>query len=223
MSTALSDAPKRDVETSSSASSASSVVAEATTPRADATGVGSTAPARPAPLSYGYKEPWTSKVNFRMLAFAGVLLLLIGYPIYVYFDSVVSGGIHDVGGGYKEVDLKAMSVFPFDQINGTIDDVPQKWRALDGKKVVVYGELWAEQSAGDNLTGFQLCYSIAKCCFSGPPQVQHFVDSRVTPGKEVQYYPNQVKVTGTLHVHVKRNDQKVTSVYQMDVDSVDPA
>src|SRR4051812_46504472 len=105
MSTALSDAPKRDVETSSSASSAGSVVAEATTPRP------SNAPARPAPLSYGYKEPWTSKVNFRMLAFAGVLLLLIGYPIYVYFDSVVSGGIHDVGGGYKEVDLKAMSVF----------------------------------------------------------------------------------------------------------------
>jgi len=64
-------------------------------------------------LSYGFKEPWTSKINFRMLAFAGVLLLLIGYPIYVYVDAAVSGGIHDVGNGYKEVDLKAMSVFPF--------------------------------------------------------------------------------------------------------------
>src|SRR5256885_7327181 len=134
MSTALSDAPERDVQT---VTPVNPVVAEATTPRTESTGA-APAPARPAALSYGYKEPWTSKVNFRMLAFAGVLLLLIGYPIYVYVDSVVSGGIHDVGNGYKEVDLKAMSVFPFDQINGTIDDIPQKWRALDGKKVVVY-------------------------------------------------------------------------------------
>jgi len=217
MSTALSDAPKPDVQ------KANPVVAEATAPRTESTSAAPPSGARPAPLSYGYKEPWTSKINFRMLAFAGVLLLLIGYPIYVYVDSVVSGGIHDAGNGYKEVDLKAMSVFPFDQINGTIDDVPKKWRELDGKKVVVYGEMWDTQGAGDSVQHFQLCYSIAKCCFSGPPQVQHFVDSRVAPGREIQYYPNQVKVTGTLHVNVQRDADKVKRVYALDVETLAPA
>jgi hypothetical protein len=181
-----------------------------------------TAPA-PAPLRYDYKEPWTRKINFRMLAFAGVLLLLIGYPVYVYFDSVISGGIKDAGNGYKEVDLKAMSVFPFDQVKGTVDDIPQKWRELDGKKIVVYGEMWDSTSASGHVKSFQLCYSIAKCCFNGPPQVQHFVDSVVMPGKDLDYYPNQVKVKGVLHVNVKQGPDKVLSVYQMDVESIEPS
>jgi hypothetical protein len=174
-------------------------------------------------VDYGRPASNAARINFRMIAFASVLLALIGYPIYVYFDSVVSGGIKQAGGGYLEVDLKAMSVFPFDQANGRIDDVPRRWRDLDGKKVVVYGEMWAPYSAGSQLAGFQLCYSIAKCCFNGPPQVQHFVDCRVIDGASVDVYPNLVRVKGVLHVNVKSEEGKVKSVYQMVVESVDPA
>jgi len=165
----------------------------------------------------------TSKVNFRMIGFAAVLLALIGYPLWVYFDSVVSGGIKPAAHGYLEVDLKAMSVFPFDQSGGTINDVPKKWRDLNGKKVVLYGEIWSPYSAGNHLAGFQLCYSITKCCFNGPPQVQHFVDCRVDDGTSVEIHENLVRVKGVLHVNVKSEGGKVSSVYQMDVESVDPA
>ena len=63
-------------------------------------------------------------------------------------DMQVTGGMKQLGGGYTYVDLKAMSTFTFDQNNGTINDVPAKWRELDGKKVVLHGEMWEPTGAG---------------------------------------------------------------------------
>ena len=166
--------------------------------------------------------PLSERINVRMIVFAALLLVLIGVPMYWYLDAAISGGVKDAGGGYKEVDLKAMSNFLFDQTNGTIDDVPAQFRALDGQKVILYGEMWQPTSAGNSIGSFELVYSIAKCCFSGPPQVQHFVKATVINGKEVGYYDGLVKVTGTLHVDVKKGAGKVERVYELDVESVDP-
>ena len=167
--------------------------------------------------------PLSERINVRMIVFAVLLFVLIGVPTYWYLDAAITGGVKDVGGGYKEVDLKAMSNFIFDQTSGTINDVPEKWRKLDGQKVILYGEMWQPYQAGDSVGGFELVYSIAKCCFSGPPQVQHFVKATVVNGKKVGYYDGLVKVTGTLHVNVKKSEGKVERVYELDVDSVDPA
>ena len=166
--------------------------------------------------------PLSERINVRMIVFAALLFLLIGVPTYWYLDAAISGGVKDVGGGYKEVDLKAMSNFLFDQTSGTIEDVPKKWRELDGQKVILYGEMWQPTSAGNSIGSFELVYSIAKCCFSGEPQVQHFVKATVVNGKEVGYYDGIVKVTGTLHVDVKKGAGKVERVYELDVESVDP-
>jgi hypothetical protein len=166
------------------------------------------------------------RINFRMIIFAAVVLVLVGFPVYVYLESAITGGIKDVGNGFKEVDLKAMSNFPFDQNRGTIEDIPKKWRELDGQKVVLYGEMWQPFEAGDGrVRSFDLCYSIAKCCFSGPPQVQHFVKANVAPGREVYAYPNLVKVVGVLHVNVvyDKDAGKVSQVYQLEVQDVQPA
>jgi hypothetical protein len=179
-------------------------------------------PPSPAPRA----TPLLARINLRLIVFTGVVLLLIGFPVYVYVESAVTGGIKDIGNGFKQVDLKAMSNFPFDQANGTRDDIPAKWRQLDGQKVVVYGELWNSLDASDGrMHSFELCYSIAKCCFNGPPQVQHFVKATVVPGRNVYYAPNLVKVTGTLHVDVKKDPEagKVTQVYRMDVEDVEPS
>src|SRR5215203_5575317 len=146
------------------------------------------------------KLPLSERINLRLIVFFAVIGLMIGYPVYWFVHEQITGGISDAGGGYKEIELKAMSTFAFDQVNGSIDDVPKRWRELDGKKVILYGELWQPYTAGDKVAGFDLCYSIAKCCFSGPPQVQHFVKARVRPDAVAFHYPNQVKVVGTLHV-----------------------
>lgn len=160
-------------------------------------------------------------INIRMIVFAAVMVGLISAPVYMYLDAVVHGGIKQTADGL-EVDLKAMSLFPFDQTNGTIDDVPKKWRDLEGKKVVCYGEIWAPQSAGRYISSFDLCYSITKCCFSGPPQIQHFVHCKAVKNADLEYAPNLVKAKGTLHVKVTRDAGKVSGVYWMDVDSIEP-
>ena len=160
------------------------------------------------------------RINFRIIIFIAVFAGIVGFPVYIYLDSVLSGGIHRRG-NFIEADLKAMSDFPFDQNNGTIDDIPQKWRQLDGKTVQVIGQIWAPDSASPALTHFQLCYSIAKCCFNGPPQIQHFVQARAAKGY-VYYSDGLVRVTGVLHVKVKNEGGKVTQVYAMDVENAEP-
>jgi len=164
------------------------------------------------------------RITPQMIVFALLVLGIVGGVVYVYLDSFLSGGVKDIGNGFKQVDLKALSTFSLSQENGTIDDVPRKWRDLDGQKVVMYGEIWQPLSASDGkMAGFDLCYSIAKCCFSGPPQVQHFVKCKVEPGRTAYPFSNLVKVTGTLHVNVVRDPEanKLTQVYAMDVVSVE--
>jgi len=170
------------------------------------------------------RPPLSERINFRLIVFLGVIVLIVGYPVYVLIDSQVTGGIKKLQDGYTQVDLKAMSTFTFDQSDGAITDVPEKWRALNGKPVVLYGEMWQAQNADNELDHFDLCYSIAKCCFNGPPQVQHFVKSKVKAGtKNVGYYDGRVRVAGVLHVNVQKEAGKVASVYQLEVESVEPA
>jgi hypothetical protein len=158
-----------------------------------------------------------------MILFVLVMLALVGYPLYVFVVEEVTGGKRDIGGGYTQVNLKAMSTFRFDGVNGTVEDVPQTWRELDGKKIVTDGEMWAPLSAGNRITAFQLVYSVANCCYTSEPQIQHFVQARVLPGKAVGYYSGRVKVAGTLHVKVTRDEAgKVNGVYHLDVEDVQP-
>jgi len=168
------------------------------------------------------KVSFAERFNLRVLIFIAIVAAIPGYILYVMIEAQVTGGIKNAGGGYKQVDLKAMSSFELDQNEGTINDVPPKWRALDGQKVILTGELWQPYSANNQVAGFDVCYSIAKCCFSGPPQVQHFVKSRVPAGKSVNYYDGLVKVKGTLHVDVKSDQGKLASVYQLDVENIEP-
>jgi hypothetical protein len=171
------------------------------------------------------KVPLSERFNFRMLAFIGIIAVLVGYPVYVLVDQQLSGGIKQAAGGYKDVNLKAMSTFEFDQANGTINDIPQKWRELDGQKVILRGEMWQPNGVADEVDRFELVYSIAKCCVTNAPQVQHFVHSTAAKGATIKYYEGAVEARGTLHVKVVKDEAagKVGGVYFFDVESVQPA
>jgi hypothetical protein len=167
------------------------------------------------------KVPLSERINLRMIVFIGVIGFLVGYPIYILIDAQVSGGVKNAANGYKLVDLKAMSTFEFDQTNGTINDIPAKWRDLDGQKVILHGEMWSPSGAGNTVDSFELCYSIAKCCFQGPPLVQHFVHAAPLKGAQLAYYSGQVEVKGILHVKVERDAGKVSRIYSVEAESVD--
>jgi hypothetical protein len=164
---------------------------------------------------------WTMRTAIRVVVFAVVMVGLIAYPVYVYLDAAVSGGIKRRG-DVIVVDLKAMSDFDINQFAGTDENIPRKFRDLDGKRVECTGEMWAPYSAGGRLDRFELCYSIAKCCFGGPPRVQCFVHVTVPQGRDVQYHQGLVTVTGVLHVGVTRSHGKIQSVYRMEIQAVKP-
>jgi hypothetical protein len=165
------------------------------------------------------------RINPRVITFALVVLIVVGYPAYLFLDLALSGGIKNKG-DYYEVDLKTISDFEMDQKYATDQSVPAKFRELDGKRVLLDGEIVAGQTSAGAQARFDLVYSIQKCCLSGNPKVQHFIKCNVVPGREEfsQYHPGVVKVLGTLHVKVERDEvtQKVTSVYKLDVESVEP-
>jgi hypothetical protein len=170
------------------------------------------------------RVPLSERINFRLIGFGMAMLLLLGYPMYIYLESAITGGVRDIGNGVKFVDLKAMSSFPFDGTNGKIDDVPERWRELNGQKVLLEGEMWAPNAAGAYVPEFELVYSIAKCCFSGPPQIQHFVHATPTNGQPLPFYSGLVRVWGTLKVEVTRDEEanRVTRVYHLSVEKIEP-
>jgi len=173
------------------------------------------------------KAPLSERINLRMVIFFAVILIPIGYVVYLFADTWYSHGIwnaHDSRyGEYKKVDLKAISLFQMNQISATDSDIPPEYRALDGKRVMLVGEQYlSNRSRGPQLE-FDLVYSITKCCFNGPPQIQHFVKCKSLPGKNIEYYSGLVKAVGTLHVGVQIENGRVSSVYRMDVESVEPA
>lgn len=164
------------------------------------------------------KVPLSQRITWQMVIVFLIPAVAIGYVAKSFF----APDIQDAGNGYKLIDnLKAMSTFAFDQQNGKTTDVPVKWRELDGKKVKIIGEMYAPNEAGDDVHRFDIVYSIAKCCFSGTPQVQHFVNSQAPTGVP-NYNGSLVEVSGTLHVGVVKDKDKVASIYRLDVEGVKP-
>lgn len=166
------------------------------------------------------KVPLSQRINLRMILFFGVLIALLGTPLYLFLRETLTGGIQRNGDVYT-VDLKAMGNFPFDPAVGSVNDVPEQFRKLDNKKVALEGQMYAPGSSSNEITDFQLVYSIAKCCFGGPPRVQERVFARAPAGKTVQYYGGMARVIGTLHVQPVKQEGKIVSVFTMDVESTE--
>lgn len=167
--------------------------------------------------------PLRERFNFRILTFIGIFAFLLGVPLYLALDSVISGGVKKVGDVY-EVDLKAMSTFPFDQQNGRIEDVPAKWRELNDKTIEMRGELAPGTYSAVGLDAkFDLVYSVAKCCFTGEPQIQHFIKVSLPPNAKANVRSDgTIVVRGKLRVDVTRDPetQKINGVYHVVADEV---
>jgi len=168
--------------------------------------------------------PAASRVNVRLLVF----LLVVSAPfLYIIGKSIrfsMTGGITDRG-EYVEVDLKALGNFPFDQTAGTIDQVPQRYRELDGKRVLLEGFMFSDSAAGATADRYQFVYNVEKCCFGTSPQVQERVFAKAKKGTPVYHQGVLAQIIGTLHVRVKKDPETGTilSVFEMDVDEAQPA
>jgi hypothetical protein len=178
-------------------------------------------PAVPKPFASGpVPTDLRPRFNVRLWIFIAVIsapfLYIIGSAVY---DSI-TGGITDRG-SYKEVDLKALGNFNFDDLAGKREDIPERYRNLDGQRVMFQGKMFGPEDAGPKGRRFQLVYDVNKCCFSGKPLVQERVFA--TAKKEIPIYDQNTlaEVVGTLHVRLIRDpvSKQIVSVYDMDVES----
>ena len=170
-------------------------------------------------------RPLGERINLRIVLFVGVLALIFGSIAWKFVDNALSSGIKDRG-GYLEVDLKTMSDWEMDPVLATDKVIPAPFRALDGKRVQLIGEIAPNSTAKGDVPSFDLVYSVAKCCFTGEPKIQHFIKCRVMPGGRAESSVGLVKVIGTLHVGIERDPEhsnRVSSVFRVDVESVEPA
>ena len=166
--------------------------------------------------------PMGSKINFRMLFFAGIIFFLLGWPAYTFINDMLHHGIVDRG-SYLEVDLKSLGFFDLDPYHATIASVPEHYRKLDGKRVLLKGEIYRADASYGKLTDFTFVYSIAKCCFGGPPKVQERVFATVNKDAKVDYDGGVLyEVVGRLSITMKRDPttNQITEVYHLDVEQV---
>jgi hypothetical protein len=178
-------------------------------------------PARPSSSSRPYSA--RSRVNWRLVIMLSIVAVPFLWMGYMLVNQFVTGGVSRHG-DYYAVDLKALGNFAFDDSAGTVAEVPERYRKLDGKKVELEGFMYSPQSAGERGTEFQFVYNVTKCCFSGPPLVQERVYGHVKDGSDVPLYDMYTfaRVTGTLHVRVIRDEAgSVHSVYDLDVDKAE--
>jgi hypothetical protein len=121
-------------------------------------------------------------------------------------------------GDYAAVNLKALGNFPFNKDDGVRNDVPQRWRELDGKKVVLEGFMYSPNFARDG-TEYEFVYNVQNCCINGPPQVQERVYCHCRPGTRIFAQSDYAQVVGILHVRVVRDTSgAIHSVFDLDVE-----
>ena len=167
--------------------------------------------------------PLRERVNLRMIVFFLAMTALPLALAYSAFDYWINKGVSR-DGEYAVVDLKAIGNFPFDQQDGTLENVPKAYRDLDGKKVKLRGYMWSPKSAGERGTEFQFVYDVNECCFKGPPQVQERVYCYAPKGRTFRIFSYQfAEITGTLHVRIVRDKEgAIYSVYDLDVENTEP-
>jgi hypothetical protein len=123
--------------------------------------------------------------------------------------------------GYREVDLKALGNFEFDGMRGEIGDVPERFRGLNGQRVMFRGKMFGPEDCEPKLRRFQLVYDIDSSRRRQAPKVQERVFAVANKSVPVFNQDTFVEVVGTLHVRVIRDPQtgQIVSVFDMDVES----
>lgn len=165
-------------------------------------------------------------MNMRIVAFILIIGGLVGALTYPFIHSAVTRGIEAQSDGSLKIDLQHISLFEFDPMNGKLEDVPADFRKLDGKRVEFYAEI-APPTFGPKTDpkAFELVFSVAKCCMTTSPKVQHFVQTRMADNGKFESSGGQVRVRGIFHVKITHDADtgKANGIYHFDCDQMEPA
>lgn len=122
-------------------------------------------------------------------------------------------------GGVLEVALQKLGNFQYDAEKG--GGIPDDVTALTGSTVKLHGFMIPIDQS-ERVTKFVLVADLFSCCFGQPPQLQHTAVVICPEGKAVQYYPEEINVTGELTVGEVRDEGYVTHIFEVKASSIRP-
>jgi hypothetical protein len=116
-------------------------------------------------------------------------------------------------------------VLPFDQLGGwkyteALEGMPDKVRALDGKKVLMLGFMLPIDEV-QNIKEFLLVESLWSCCYGEPPDINGLVRCVMPKGKTIDYQFDPMKLVGTMEIEATTMDGYCVDIYQLHVDYVE--
>jgi hypothetical protein len=123
-------------------------------------------------------------------------------------------------GEVLEMGIKDLGNFEYDPENGS--PIPDDVKALNGCTIKLRGYMIPMDQA-ENISRFALVPSLFNCCYGQPPQVQHTIVVTCPKGKAVNYYPDEIIVTGKLTVDVVKDDGFIVGIFAVETSSVKPA
>lgn len=124
-----------------------------------------------------------------------------------------------VGGEVLELALQKLGNFTYDAEKG--GGIPDDVVALNGSTVRLHGYMIPIDQS-ERVTKFVLVADLFACCFGQPPQLQHTAVVLCPEGKSVQYYPEEINVTGEIHVAEVRDEGYVTHIFEIKATSIRP-
>jgi hypothetical protein len=102
------------------------------------------------------------------------------------------------------------------------DQIPDRIKALNGKRVAIRGFMVPTVVETDGVKGFLLTRSRDLCCFGIMPKMNEWIDASLD-GRSVPFYSDVViTVYGTLEVGEERDGDVVLSLYRLKVEDVVP-
>lgn len=125
-----------------------------------------------------------------------------------------------VAGQVQEMAIKDLGNFEYDADKG--GNIPDDVKALNGSQIRLRGYMIPIDQA-ERISKFALVPSLFACCFGQPPQMQHTIIVDCPAGKAVSYFPDEISVEGTLTVNEVKEDDIITSIFQVKTSSVKPA
>lgn len=126
-------------------------------------------------------------------------------------------------GGVYETDVRRLGDFPLDPRGDGDEAIPADRRALDGREVIISGEMYAPNEASSRVSQFQII-DPDQPYNGGPPRAQERVFATVPSSVDVPNLTGHVvEVHGTLRVGVDRLDGgELASVFRIEVTRVRP-
>jgi len=104
--------------------------------------------------------------------------------------------------------------------------IPANIKALDGKKIEIWGVVVPLDFEGGQTNEFMLAVSADVCGFGAIPRINEWMHVSMAGGRKIPLYATQsytplLKLRGVLHVKEDIEDGRLVGLYDMTADSAD--